>query len=70
MCCSVRVVTLAAAAHYAYYRMGPNTFAIDVEAFEFGGLRDKPSTLANAGLLLATLFQGEQEIIQISMVRT
>ena len=49
--------------------MGPNTFAIDVEAFDFGRLRDKASKLANAGLLLAVLFQGEQEIIQISMVR-
>jgi hypothetical protein len=41
---------------------------IGVDKFEFGALKDKPSKLANAGLLQATLFCGEQEIIQISMV--
>ena len=41
---------------------------IRLESIEFGALRDKPSKLANAGLLLATLFQGEAEIVQISML--
>lgn len=41
---------------------------IQLETIEFGALREKPSKLANAGLLLATLFQGEVEIVQISML--
>ena len=47
---------------------GPNRIAFELEKIEFGDLRDKPSKLANAGLLLATLFQGDAEIVQISLL--
>lgn len=36
---------------------GANKVAVDVPAIDFGLLKDKPSTLANAGLLLAVLFK-------------
>ena len=49
-------------------RAGPNRIAFELEKIEFGDLRDKPSKLANAGLLLATLFQGDAEIVQISLL--
>ena len=51
-----------------WYRTEANRVAFELAAIEFGALKDKPSKLANAGLLLATLFQGEAEIVQISML--
>ena len=38
-------------------RAGPNKLSVEVPAIDFGSLKDKPSTLANAGLLLAVLYQ-------------
>jgi hypothetical protein len=53
----------------AYWdRTEANRVAFELAAIEFGALKDKPSKLANAGLLLATLFQGEAEVVQISML--
>ena len=49
-------------------RTDVNRVTFELAAIEFGALKDKPSKLANAGLLLATLFQGEAEIVQISML--
>ena len=49
-------------------RTEANRVAFELAAIEFGALKDKPSKLANAGLLLATLFQGDSEIVQISML--
>ena len=49
-------------------RTDANRVAFELATIEFGALKDKPSKLANAGLLLATLFQGEAEIVQVSML--
>ena len=52
----------------AYGAEAGQSVTIEVPELQLGDLKDKPSVLANAGLLLATLYDGEEEVIQISML--
>ena len=56
------------AAALAYGAEAGQSVTIEVPELQLGDLKDKPSVLANAGLLLATLYDGEEEVIQISML--